>query len=738
MPRRDKVAPSNPPLTAATIKAYAIPLFLLSVSVFYQLVVLPRSFPPSHYDALGIKRFSPVEEVNDAFEKLSSKWESSEEVPSTVEFLKTCSMVDLCSEFIVSFQIRYAYELLTNPLWKRDYDLFGIDEQLHVLEDAKAQYAEESFSHVKLPLLDPPTLVDNGDHASNEMTSQNFLSLIDNAKPWLVQVYSLGSNRCARFSSLWKEIASLLDEVANTAMVELGEAQLAMFFAERKPAGQFFFRSGLPALVAFPPGCKTSDCLMRFEGDISTDAVTDWFATTVLGLPRILYYSKESLVPNFLEKSGPHKVKVIIFSKTGERATPFIRQTAKNYSAYASFALVLWREEDFSFWWNSFEVESSPAIVFLKDPGVKPVVYHGPLENSQFLYLMEKNKQQELPQLRSVTSMELGCDPRGYSRAGNDTTSWYCVILAGRLGPELNNMRQTMRRIQVALHDDETNAADVDQSLLATTLKKNRLTFAWLDGEAQENFVASSVQFTDLSSTLGMDYSKLSCMQKFCSFYLHSETVFDTCGQRRDMHDVPRLFIVRYKRNATEDNIEVEKKPKNLFSVLEDQDLDQASQLVARYNGSDEIPQIIRWISETIRDGDTRNLPYFKTRTPDLVAEDSEAVWSKGAQHVVSKSLGLKHTINNIRNKIYDHLGDPRIGPMLLLGALISCGTIYLIRSQPTPPSQSSQQSIKEEPRPRYRERSRNAAQKERAPSMTDNEPKDAFQLLADSDSDSE
>lgn len=27
------------------------------------------------------------------------------------------------------FQIQYAYELLTNPLWKRDYDIFGIDEQ---------------------------------------------------------------------------------------------------------------------------------------------------------------------------------------------------------------------------------------------------------------------------------------------------------------------------------------------------------------------------------------------------------------------------------------------------------------------------------------------------------------------------------------------------------------------------------------------------------------------------------
>jgi len=38
--------------------------------------------------------------------------------------------------------------------------------------------------------------------------------------------------------------------------------------------------------------------------------------------------------------------------------------------------------------------------------------------------------------------MELGCDARGHSRAGNDTISWYCLILAGRLGPELNKMRE--------------------------------------------------------------------------------------------------------------------------------------------------------------------------------------------------------------------------------------------------------------------------------------------------------
>lgn len=37
---------------------------------------------------------------------------------------------------------------------------------------------------------------------------------------------------------------TLLDGVANTAVVELGEAQLAAYLAEKKPTGQPFFRNG--------------------------------------------------------------------------------------------------------------------------------------------------------------------------------------------------------------------------------------------------------------------------------------------------------------------------------------------------------------------------------------------------------------------------------------------------------------------------------------------------------------
>lgn len=47
---------------------------------------------------------------------------------------------------------------------------------------------------------------------------------------------------------------------------------------------------------------------------------------------------------------------------------------------------------------------------------------------------------------------------------------------------------QTVRKVQEILSNDvELNDVDKDQFIsLATELKKKRLTFAWLDGEAQQ------------------------------------------------------------------------------------------------------------------------------------------------------------------------------------------------------------------------------------------------------------
>ncbi|XP_073269934.1 uncharacterized protein [Primulina huaijiensis] len=724
IPRNQQISSSS---LKSTLRAYSVPIILFILSLFYQLFILPRSFPLSHYDVLGIPKYSSIEEVTQAYERITSKWNSDVEVPQTIERIK----------------VQYAFELLTNQLLKRDYDIYNIDDNINVLEKLITLHKGKNSSNIELPIIKTSSF----DHDFGVVTSEKFLSIFEDDKALLLQITSFGSDRCAQFSPDWKRIVSLLDGVANTGIVELDDVQLAVYLAEKKSNGKPFFRRGLPAILAFPPGCKSSSCLHRYEDfDFSVDAITDWFATSILSAPRILYYNKDAMVNNFLAKSKPHKVNAIFFSKTGERATPFIRQAAKRYWPYASFAFTLWKEEESSFWWNTFGVESAPAIVFLRDPGVEQVVYHGKyrmpsiflsyymhpqtvvlryqadksvslsgfINSSFFIDIMEKNKLHVLPQLRNITAMELGCDSRGYSRAGNDAKIWYCAIVAGRLSQELNKMRKTMRRVQETLSNDgEMDVVDQDSmsAPAAIALKQKRLAFAWLDGETQ---------------------------QRYCFFHIHSESSYDTCGPRRDITDVAQLFLVRYERDDSEEKIETNKQEMNMFQAWHQTEVDPVSTLVAKYNGSTEISEIIKWISETIKDGDTRKIPPFKSRTPELSAEEVDNAWSKGSQKFVSSGKSMKQWSNSFISLIYDYLGDPRIGPSLLLGALMSFGLIWLKRSQPAQPSHPHESNqMKDEDRSTRRNRARNSSNQLVPPSITDEEPSDAQQMKF-SDSDSE
>ncbi|KAK3005600.1 hypothetical protein RJ639_016963 [Escallonia herrerae] len=208
---------------ATVIKAYWLPLILCAASIFFQLVVIPRSFPVNHYDGafissrhfllqiplffislssftvlfvviiavLGIKRYSSIEEVHRAYQKLSSSWNSGLEAPHTIDFIK----------------IQYAFELLTNQLWKRDYDLFGIDEQVDVIEKAKEQYTRGNSSEIGFPLLKTASFDPEG-RAFDAITSENLQAKFGNTSGLLAQILSLGSKRCALFSDNWKRIGS--------------------------------------------------------------------------------------------------------------------------------------------------------------------------------------------------------------------------------------------------------------------------------------------------------------------------------------------------------------------------------------------------------------------------------------------------------------------------------------------------------------------------------------------------
>ncbi|MQL99725.1 hypothetical protein Taro_032448, partial [Colocasia esculenta] len=159
---------SSPPARTPILR-YALPAVLFALGLCFQLIVLPSAFPLSHYDVLGVSQFASVEEVASAYEKLSSRWNSGLDIPTATNFIK----------------IRYAFELLTNPFWKRDYDTFGIEEQLHYIEKLKVQYDGQNFSEVHLPLLD----VSSGSLERTEgmLTTEDFTSNVGKTEIWLIQ-----------------------------------------------------------------------------------------------------------------------------------------------------------------------------------------------------------------------------------------------------------------------------------------------------------------------------------------------------------------------------------------------------------------------------------------------------------------------------------------------------------------------------------------------------------------------
>ncbi|PQP93131.1 uncharacterized protein Pyn_31186 [Prunus yedoensis var. nudiflora] len=122
---------------ASTFRAYSLPLILFAAAMFFQLFVIPKSFPPSNYDILGVRMYSSIEEVREAYDNITSACCDMSLFSGT-----QASELLIPLDFI---KIQYAYELLTNPLWKRNYDIFGIDEQMDVIEKVKEQYAGKAF-----------------------------------------------------------------------------------------------------------------------------------------------------------------------------------------------------------------------------------------------------------------------------------------------------------------------------------------------------------------------------------------------------------------------------------------------------------------------------------------------------------------------------------------------------------------------------------------------------------------
>lgn len=142
-------------------------------------------------------------------------------------------------------------------------------------------------------------------------------------------------------------------------------------------------------------------------------------------------------------------------------------------------------------------------------------------------------------------------------------------------------------------------------------------------------------------------------IQDYCQFYLGEGASEATCGQRKGMTDIPRLLVIRYLRNSSAIDTRTQDLSKWKSLLVQDliDDTDQAGQFVAGYKGTADdsevccftiklldrevllflvlslyllcttllpifcfflfFKQITQWLSNIIKDGDSRDLPFF-------------------------------------------------------------------------------------------------------------------------------
>lgn len=546
-------------------------------------------FPKPLYQALGVSEDASAAELKTAYDQLCAGWSSDG------------NQLESSSKRPTLLEIHHAYRILSNELSRRSYDIFHLNELPVVAEDANNHHPIDI--HVQLQAASSTIL----------LTSQNFNTIVlESNETWVIQVMSNASYECQLFASKWERVAGRLEGVAKLGRVAVEDHPLSTLLAEKSLfTKQLFFKSGLPEVMLFTSKCRRHDCLVRYRGVKTVDALVEW-TSSILQLPRIPYYNSQYLMKDIIQGTGPHKVKVIVFSSTGERAAPFIRQCAKESWEHVVFAMVLWQQSNATFWESRVGIKSAPAVVFVKDPGLQPAIHHGVLNSSTFRNLMTEHKLFELPQLRSISIGALGCDARGEAMAGRDMETWYCVIVAGRTGLPLNQARGVMRGVLQNLTNSEItpHADDIPQHLLAAeAMRTKRLSLSWLDGEIQKDF---------------------------CYFYLHSPTMFEACGPKKygEVEDVPKLFLVRYQRRflSPEEEVEQEKqkallRARNIWMSLQVDSKDVASQLVSKYHGEIEVSHVVVWISQMVYEGDNHRLPSFSGKMPALVPEEKSPFW---------------------------------------------------------------------------------------------------------------
>lgn len=459
---------------------YAATLFLLGLTS-----CIARDADP--YKLLDVGRGAGDAEIKRAYRKLSLKYHPDKQTGKSADDVEKAQ-----NKFM---RIQKAYETLSDPEKKRNYDMTGFADPRDAYKeqppagrphqqrrgpgpggrsgwDSQGGFPGGRFGGFGFHHPDPIT------SDTLDLTPGNFAKyVLKGNKPWLVQVYHDASELCQRAAPMWEQTSRAMDGIAKLGRINIAHyPQLAAQVAPRNLFSSLAVHQiDLPVVIGYPQTCKKYFCSRRYRGLMKESALSAFVMDRLLRYKEVPVHTRDTL-PAFID-SEKDKVRFIVFSPRSSPSSPLLRRAATEYQEDVAIAHVHYKQSDTAHWIRKFGVRAAPAVMVLKEAG-SAIVKHQVSGKDSLKALLIEHKLQILPQLRTSTLKSTGCHPGGLVQV--------CAAVMGVTGDAFEEVKNSLRKAKLML--DPSSSIPKHLSVLASALENKELSLVWIDANDQRAY----------------------------------------------------------------------------------------------------------------------------------------------------------------------------------------------------------------------------------------------------------
>eukprot|EP00884_Botryococcus_braunii_P002239 jgi/Botrbrau1/12015/Bobra.247_2s0020.1 len=255
----------------------------------------------SPYDVLRVTRQATDAEIKKAYRKLSKSYHPDK------------TRAQGATEKLL--EVQEAYEILSDPEKKREYDHGGNNARAHPQGGGNFYY---SF-HEEAAYQAPPK-ISSITARVHRYNLQQFV--LRSPYPWLLQVYADFSGACRRFAPEWGrrcEGAGGHCQVRPRGFGLGPQLRMDSSWGGRQPSAGIAPVASRAALRHWlAPNCESLSCAVRFSGKLRSDALQLFAADVLLHLPQVHTYDSSKL-DRVLGSAPASKVVMLALDSSGSR-----------------------------------------------------------------------------------------------------------------------------------------------------------------------------------------------------------------------------------------------------------------------------------------------------------------------------------------------------------------------------------------------------------------------------------